>query len=257
MLDAKLQEELNDAIVNETIYHGRVKELRQYKETPGSKTNTDLVVDMNGFYVIIPEDFTVLPLGAYAQLSLVGEDVKFVISEVYADDDLVFGSMKRADEIKKAPVMKKLLNRETLVGTFITFTSAGAYIDLGAGVQGFMYNSEYSNSVTLAQAFRKYMEISVFYKETSIDGTIMLIPVKKDNTYEEDVKPIVRGDIYKGRISGIGADRVFVTVRPKTDCLCEYPTHLGKVKKNESVSVKIIKADNGKLRGKVLNRIDD
>ena len=243
---------------NHNILMGTVKELRKYTINDHEK-HADLVVKTEDYEVIIPEEEVVTFIKSYTPLSLVGERIRFTITDIFPDQEIVFGSMKEADRRIKEPTLKKLYNMDVLSGTIVSFTSAGAYIDVGHGVQGFLRNCDFSprGGRRVEDVFKRFMELRVKYDHTTINGTIIFQPQHQDdeNTPSE-INVFERGKMYKGRISKIFPDRVYVTMRSKVDCLCSYPLSLGVLQERECVSIKITKVNGIKLRGEIYNRIE-
>lgn len=247
---------IQEDIEKKTLKRGLVRELRKHT-VPGGAPQTEIVVDMHDYDVIIPEKECILFFKSYTLLSLVGEEIYFIITDVYPDEDMTFGSMLEADKRRKAPILKKLYDKQPLSGTIVKFVKAGAYLDLGNGVQGLLRNSDMfpKSGRLIEERFRKFMEIKVVYDHTTARGTLIFkpdLPVSDDG----EIETFVKGQIYNGKISKVFPDKVFVTLRSGMDCLCAYPLALGRVEKNELVSVYITKVDGVKIRGKIMNRIN-
>lgn len=252
---------LHSAKESKEFLRGLARELRRHTEIGSSKTETEVIVQVNtkteSFDVIIPESECVVFYRQYTLLSIVGEEVYFTVTDVYAEDDIVFGSMKEADKIRKAPTLKKLYAKKPLNATFVKFVKGGAYVDVGNGVQGLLRNSDCfpKSRLLLCDVFKPFMEITVLYHHTTERGTIVFIPETIPYQDDGEILPFEKGKIYQGRISKVFPDKVFVSMRSNYDCLCNYPLGLGVVSAGETVSVKVTKFQDGKLRGKILNRI--
>lgn len=248
---------LEQYVKNHYILIGTVRELRKYTVNDHEK-HVDLVVTMDDYEVIIPEEEVVTFIKSYTPLSLVGEQIRYTITDIFPDQGLVFGSMQEADRRNKEPTLKKLYSKEILSGTIVSFTSAGAYIDVGHGVQGFLRNCDFSpTGRRVEDVYKRFMELRVIYDHTTVNGTIIFHPQHLDHEeVPSEIYIFERGKMYKGRINKVFPDRVYVTMRAKVDCLCSYPMSLGKLCQGECVSVKITKVNGMKLRGEIYNRIE-
>lgn len=253
---AKESKELLRGLVRELRRHVGMSEKGEEEGRPETEVVVRYSVNDEIIDVIVPESECVVFYRQYTLLSIVGEEVYFTITDVYAADDVVFGSIKEADKIRKAPTLKKLYDKKVLNGTFVKFVKGGAYIDVGNGVQGLLRNSDCfpKSGKFLCDEFKPFMEIKVIYHHTTEKGTIIFIP-EAIPYQDECIQPFERGKIYQGRITKVFPDKVFVGMRANFDCLCGYPLALGMISPGDTVSVKVTKYENGKLRGKILNRI--
>ena len=128
-----------------TILKGVVKSLEKIESEDGV-VNSLLTIDCNGSKVFITDEEVVNFPYAKSLKSLVGEEIVFTIKEVF-DNDVVYGSMKEAVEVKNKPIMELLESGEVLEGKVVYETPYGVYIDI-KGVQGFLKNIDFSDDGT-------------------------------------------------------------------------------------------------------------
>ena len=242
------------------ILRGVVKELRKYRNEDG-EWERELVVMYEDTEVTILSKEIVNYLFSRTPVTLVGEDIKFVITDVYAETGVVFGSMKVADKIRKEPTLKKLYSKTALSGTIVHLTDAGAYIDVGNGVQGLLRNNDYSPSGrAVSEDYRKFDEITVVYSHTTQHNTIIFEPYRK-TVSTSVVCEFKEGIIYGGKVVDIFPDKVFVRLAKRRDCLCGVPPEIGFLNEGDTVRVriqKVMQCKGGlKIRGKIIDRIKE
>jgi hypothetical protein len=248
-----------------TIIKGVVKELREYNID--GTLYRDLIVlckkENFGAMIIIPHDEIENFSFSNTPKSLVGEIIKFCITEIDEDTNTIFGSMKVAKEKAQSATRKRMYKGEVLMGTIVTFTDYGAYIDVGNGIQGFLRNRDFSPYGTpIKSVYPKWAEIKVKYKDTSSSGTILFEAVDK-YLKNRDGEDFVRNGTYAGAISDIKNNKVFVRLSADKDCLCPYPESMGFLKKGENVNVRVLKSGIDektgvyRLRGIILSKVEE
>lgn len=233
-----------------TILKGMVRECRKIKDSNGSEKN-ELFVSCGEIGVIIPENEVDLFPFQKAIRHLVGEEITFCILEVF-DKDVIYGSMKKAREIKTAPIIKRLKNGDVLEGTITALTERGAYIDVN-GVHGFMNNYDFADDGTeIRDRYKKFETIKVKFEKYTPRGYIIFYPEAKiegKSVISEDKIEI--GSFYLGKVTKVFVDKSFVLIAPKIAVLCPPAKNIFNLRINDMVSVKIKKKfynEQGKLR---------
>lgn len=244
----------------ERILKGLVRSCEK-NEFPDGKVEWHINVAYNGQSVIITEDDVINFPYAKTLVSLVGEEISFVIKDVISDD-LVYGDMKKAYEIKRKPIMDKLMNGQVLEGIVVYTLPHGAYINI-SGVQGFLKNYDFSNDDTkVSDIYPQGSFIRVKFLRYTKNGNILFTPEKKiERKSSFDVSTIKKGQRYVGKIVDIYPDRLYVNITAGVDCLCSIPQTIANPKINDTVMIKVSKVfygDNGKMyvRGYISNRIE-
>ena len=245
-----------------TILSGLVRQCDQIPQDDGGKVG-QLIVDCNGRSVIICEEDVVNFPYARTIASLVGEEIEFVIKEVFPEDEIVYGSMVEAYEIKRKPTMDKLKAGEVLEGVVVYPTAHGAYINVN-GVQGFLRNHDFSDDGTeVKQLYPKGSKIKIVFKKFSSKGNLIFGPEEQIHGKAIISKEkIQKGQIYSGKVTGVYPERIYVNIMAGVDVLCHVPRTIADVTVGDMVRVKIQRAfvgDDGKLlvRGECTSRIYD
>lgn len=240
-----------------TILKGFVKRYEKTELEDGS-LKSELTVDCSGSKVIIDgEDVVNFPY-ARSLKSLVGEEIIFTVKEVFPNN-VVYGSMKEAFEVKNKPIVDLLLQGELLEGKVVYETPYGVYIDI-KGVQGFLKNSDFSDDGTeVASIYPKGKLIKVKFKKYSKYGNIIFEPEEKRHGKSVIEKSeIKKGQIYQGKIVNILPDRMFVNIIPDVDCMCRIPVSSETFRISEYVVLMIDRVfavdDKLMVRGEVLSK---
>lgn len=226
------------------------------------KFTQNIRVDCGKNMVIIESDeISLFPYGRSPK-ALVGEEVDFIVKEYIPSENLIFGSMKMAEQVKQQPILDRLYEGETMEGTVVYVTRHGAYISID-GVQCFMRNVDFSNDGKLIEEFYpKMSKIKIKYKKTSKQGVILVEPLeKKMGIPTIDINEIEVGQVHLGKITGAYPDRIYVNITAGIDCMCRVPDFIFNLMVNEHVAVlitKIIKkGERIKIRGKIINKINN
>lgn len=244
------------------ILRGLVKECEVIESTDGQK-KSQLTVIHNGKTVFISQEDVINFPYSKSITSLVGEEISFVVKDVFPDD-IVFGDMKKAQEIKLKPTMDRLINGEVLEGMIVYALPHGVYVNI-AGVQGLLKNHKFSNDGTaVTDVYPVGDFIKVKLDKISEKGVILLAPekpiTKKSKADKESVK---RGQSYIGKITATYPDRLYVNIGAGLDCLC-YPSKLiPNPQIGQTVKVFIKKTFYGNkdgrlyIRGEITRRADE
>ena len=242
-----------------TILKGLVK--MYDKNALDGKIEPFLTIDCNGSKVIIEQSEVVFFPYSKSLKSLVGEEIIFTVKEVFPNN-IVYGSMKEAFEVKNRPIIDLLEKGEILEGKVVYETNYGAYIDI-KGVQGFLKNIDFSDDGTeVTKIYPKGSIIKVKFKRYSQNGNILLLPEEKRHGSSAVEKSDIRkGQEYIGKIVGIIPDRMFVNIIPDVDCMCRVPAQFGetyRMKEYVLVRITFVGEKNGKLmvRGEVMSKVN-
>jgi ribosomal protein S1 len=255
--------DFNKAMKDEKILSGLVVECEHY-QTTGADDNYLVKVNCLGTLVTIDgSEFSEIPTRMTPR-HLVGENINFTIIEI--TDEAIFGSMKRATEILRKPIMDRLEAGEIMKGTVTYTTPYGAYINIDGVLSGLLKNYDFADDGTeVREVYKKYSQIEVKYKKTSENGNILFLPAKKKKGQVlYDVSKIDRGQSYLGKVTDIPINfdcvRVIIdgnNVRVK----CDYPDRIPDIKVGDMVVITITKKyyDEEKERyfifGKIISRV--
>ena len=246
---------------NHTILTGDVVYCVRRKDGK-DKEKEELCVDCHGSEVFIKREDAVLYAYSDSLSKLVGDKVKFCITEIEeygTKNEKIWGSMKEAKKVLVAPVMERLLRGEVCTGTVWNAVSYGAYIVVG-DVRGLMKNTDFTDDDgEIRWFYRRGDKIRVKYKKTSEKGQIYFLPEEKKKGVSavsiDNVKPDM---VMAGKIVNSYPDRVYVNVLPGVDVLCFCPENLGELRDNDRVQVRIrqIYKDGDKLivKGKIIGK---
>lgn len=210
------------AKAEEKILKGLVKECSVDELPDGTKMST-LVVIHGGASVFIQEEDVVNFPYAKSMTSLVGEEISFVVKDVFPDG-IIYGDMKKAQEIKLKPVMDRLKNGEILEGIIVYALNYGVYVNI-AGVQGLLKNHNFSNDGTkVTDVYSVGSFIKVKLDKITDKGLVRLVPAKPLNKKSKiDASTIRKGQYYIGKIVTIYPEKWYVNIDAGIDVLC-YPT---------------------------------
>lgn len=218
-----------------------------------------LILECAGKKIIINEKDVELPPFSSSLASLVGQEIKFVVTEYAEEVDLIFGSNKLAYEIERKPILEKLHNGESVRGIVTKILNYGAYINCN-GVSGFIKNSDFSTDGTCVKDVLSEGEyINVKLRYINSNGRYIFEPtikkVRESNLSLEDFRV---GQCVAGRVVTAKLDRLYVNIAPGIDCLCSIPQNISDVRESDYVRVKIIKVDPVKnhVRAVIFDKMD-
>lgn len=232
-------ENLKDAMNNKTILKGKVIYERENKTEEGKEK--EIVVDCEGIPIFIKEDDCQKFLFAKTIISLIGEDIEFVLISADFDNNIFYGSMKEAEDIKLKPIIETLEKGEVADAIVINTTVHGAYMYIN-GVHGFMRNLDFSDDGTAVRdVYSRLDTVKVKFLKYSKDGVMLFEPEhKKKGVSIVSMDSIVEGSIFRGKVTGAYPDRIYVNVAPGCDVLCNVPKNIYQIFTEDMVLVKII-----------------
>lgn len=242
------------------ILRGTVKYCRR---VDGKEPNC-IIVDCNGHPVLIEKEDCVNFPFAKTLISLIGEEISFMVKDYQPDTDICIGSMTMAYEEKEKPILENLESGSVMDGIIIYETVHGAYISVD-GIYGFMRNRDFSNDGTAVRdIYAKHDKIRVKLLMIRNDGELLFEPEKKHIGEKSIIEfaQINIGDIYKGRVTGSYIDRIYVNIAPECDVICNVPRYIDLIRTGEFVLVKIRSKridENGKrkLKGYIIDRVEN
>lgn len=244
------------AMKNQTILRGLVRMCNKIEESDGT-FREEILVETGGAGVIIEKDEVGIFPFEKSLRHLVGEEVSLVIIDVIPSEKLILGSIKKALEIKNAPVIKSLEEGEVLQGVVMKTTKHGAYILVGE-VHGFMKNSDFSDDGSeIRDYYPEMSKMKVKFHKYTANGHILFRPERKRHGSEFiNSDKIMPGQTFLGKIIKIFSDTEYVNIAPGIDCKCYNNPNidLGMMEVNMPALVQVKKVyranneENGKLK---------
>lgn len=260
----KMKIDFSKSMEQEKILSGLVVSCKSY-HTSDIEVEYMLEVNCLGNLVNIPGSEIITHQTKSTPNFLVGENINFVVIEV--NENIIMGSMKKANEILSKPIMDKLLGGEVLKGMVSYITPYGAYINIDGVVSGFMKNYDFSDDGTeIREIYPKYSTIEVKFKKYSSNGNIIFLPAKKrKGKAMYDISQIEHGQTYLGKVTDVPSTMNYVRViidGKNLKVKCNYPRKVQDVKVGDIVVVSITKKEQieGKdkyvIFGNIINRIE-
>lgn len=232
------------------------------REVPGKDgiKDREIVVDCSGTTVFIKEeDCKKFPF-AKTIISLIGEEIEFVLISADYENEVYYGSMKEAEEVKLKPIIENIEKGGVVNAVVVNTTVHGAYLYIN-GVHGFLKNMDFSNDGSSVRDYYSRLDsIKVKFLRYAKSGE-MLFEAAEKKTAATIVKmdEIKAGNIFRGKVTGSYPDRIYVNIAPGCDLICDVPKNVYKVYTEDTVLIKVTKVykdnkDKTRLRGVILNK---
>lgn len=241
--------DFQEAIRKETVFRANVKSAQkgEFEDEEDS-----ILLAFEGRKVTIVASEINIP-SKQSLVTLVGSDIDFVILQAPEEVPLLIGSHKRAIEIIQKPIVDDIMSGKEMEAVITNILGFGAYLNIG-GVTALMKNSDFSEDYnTIADVMHVGDRIKVKYVKTSSTGTIIMESVVKYNSGSPfSIDDFKTGQMVLGTIRSVKPECVFVNIAPRLDALAPVP-QFADLQEGEKVQfqIKKVKADEGKVRGKI------
>lgn len=244
------QQALDGAIANETIFHSVVTKLGRDGERDYMSVQIDPSSELNGGYVgriYIEESDD--EMQRRSLMSLLGQNVPFVVMGVDMDQSVLVCSRKKAQQCMKANMEKDIADQKVHNATVVKFMPFGAFVDIG-GISGILRTSDFSDDYSeVSEYYNIGDRIPVICTEINERGRLSFRAVNVHHRSQPIAYDVQEGQIALGEIRSIRnlakGPVCFVRIDTGLDCLCPQPVDF-EVERNSNVAVQIreVKSEN-------------
>ena len=241
-MDEKTLETLKQLKDNQSVLVGRVKVIGYDEKFQTDVLRLEMNNGLSGF--IKREDLDVVQ-SKQSLVPYVGRQVKFIIKDILEDGTLI----------------ENLEAGEELDATITHIEKYGGYLSID-GISVMLRNMDFSDDYTILADKHKVGDvIKVKLLKITSTGKILVEAVDKYcGPTSVDFSSFSKNQVVLGRVRTIKTWGCYVCIAPNLDVLAPIPESLDReLEEGMSVRVKISKVDeeNHRIRGKVLDIIDD
>lgn len=256
-MDEKTLETLKQLKDNQSVLVGRVKVIGYDEKFQTDVLRLEMNNGLSGF--IKREDLDVVQ-SKQSLVPYVGRQVKFIIKDILEDGTLIC-SRKEIKEAERKKLIEKLEAGEELDATITHIEKYGGYLSI-YGISVMLRNMDFSDDYTILADKHKVGDvIKVKLLKITSTGKILVEAVDKYcGPTSVDFSSFSKNQVVLGRVRTIKTWGCYVCIAPNLDVLAPIPESLDReLEEGMSVRVKISKVDeeNHRIRGKVLDIIDD
>ena len=213
-----------------------------------------LIMDLQGFKGVIKEDEVDAFRSWKSLVRFVGQEVNFIIEEIDEENETIYCSRKKAQEMLEEDIINKLNDGEELDAKITGFVKYGAYVSI-EGIYALLHNVDFSDDyIPVSEVHNIGDKIKVKLNKKSTNNRLTVEPVEKYvatglmsfDSFEKD-------QVVLGKIVSIKPWGVYVNIGRGVDALCSMPETFD-IEEGLKVSFRItvIKPEEKKIRGKIL-----
>lgn len=238
------------AMKEKEVLKGIVKVVQHSEEL-----DTDiLIVDLEGVKVIIPRDEVDAEIRWKSLVGFVGREVNFTIKEIDQEREVLIGSRKEAQQMKKEEIINRLKEGEMFPAQIINILSYGAYVEI-EGVTGLLRNVDFAEDYTrIGDVLKVGDKVNVKLKKISANNNLSFESVEKYKSPTiMNFDMLERNQVIYGIVRNVKPWGVYVNVAPGIDALCPIPG-TGELEEEKKVAVRItqVRKEEKRVRGKIV-----
>lgn len=238
------------AMKEKEVLKGIVKVVQHSEEL-----DTDiLIVDLEGVKVIIPRDEVDAEIRWKSLVGFVGREVNFTIKEIDQEREVLIGSRKEAQQMKKEEIINRLKEGEMFPAQIINILSYGAYVEI-EGVTGLLRNVDFAEDYTrIGDVLKVGDKVNVKLKKISANNNLSFEAVEKYKSPTiMNFDMLERNQVIYGIVRNVKPWGVYVNVAPGIDALCPIPG-TGELEEEKKVAVRItqVRKEEKRVRGKIV-----
>ena len=255
-MDAGLKESIQQCIETGAILSGRITSF----EYDDCKNTEVLVLDLSDIKAVIPREEFDLKDNEKSLKHRIGRKVKFIITEL-GENDVVYCSRKKVKEYERDSLIYEMEHENKTYRAKITHIETfGAYLSI-RGVSVTLKNNDFAKDYTaVADVHKRGDKIEVKLLKVTDSKNIMVEAVEKyESPNQADVSQFYEGMKIQGRVKAVKIWGCYVSLAANLDVLVPIPEENFWIDTGNYVLVEIKKIDEetGRIRGKILKRIDE
>lgn len=213
-----------------------------------------LLLDYGSVKVLIPNE----EIEAYQKVEsfpfLAGKTIKFVVTSIDEENNVVKASRKQAQERNYEEVVQRLTDGEVMTAKITNILDFGCYVEI-MGVPGLLKNYNFASDTTLIREVKSVGDtVDVVLDKQAETGKLLLKAAEKycsPNSLNFDA--FEKGMSILGTVVSIKPFGIFVRIANETDALCPFPEFEHEITENMKVSMVItrIREEEKRIAGKI------
>lgn len=212
-----------------------------------------LMLDFDGVLAYVPREEFDLRLVTNSLVRFVGRKIRIIVKEV-REDGIVICSRKMVLENRRAELLQRMVDGETVKARIATFTKFGAYVKVD-GISFLLQNEHFAEDYTsISEVKSEGDEIEIKLLRVTAQGNLFAEAAEKfKSDTVVNLEMFERDQVVVGTIRNIKPFGVFVCIAPNLDALCPVPEET-EIDMGMKVQFRITKVDKdaSKVRGKIL-----
>lgn len=213
-----------------------------------------LILDLDGTKCVIVRDEVDLEVNWKSLVGFLGREVNFMVTEIDTENDVIYGSRKKAQEVQKEEIVGRLKEGEVFNATVVNILNYGAYVEI-AGVTGLLKNVDFATDYTsIGEVLKIGDSVNVKLKKISSNGRLIFEAVEKyQNPTIMNLDMFEPNQVVLGSVRNIKPWGVYVCIAPGLDALCPIPP-TGELEEGMKVQFRItqVRKEEKRVRGKIV-----